>query len=226
MAAATSPAPATERPSIDSTRSPACRPASAGRPARHDVRDERAGARRRRRSSATPRYAALDRLAGLQLRRGPAWRCRSGSRSRRRELDCVEVAIWALMPTTLPLASSSGPPELPGLIAASVCTTLSIEKLFGASIERPSAEMTPVVSVPSSRNGLPIAIAGWPTLRSFDEPSASGVSLRPAGVDLQQREVRRGVDADDARGRPAAPGRAKRTRTVCAPSTTWSFVRM
>jgi hypothetical protein len=29
-------------------------------------------------------------------------------------------AIWALRPTTRPALSSSGPPELPGLIAASV----------------------------------------------------------------------------------------------------------
>ena len=66
-------------------------------------------------------------------------------------LEPVFVAIWALTPTTRPLASSSGPPELPGLIAASVCTTLSIGKLLGAVIERPSAEMTPVVSVPCRR---------------------------------------------------------------------------
>ena len=30
------------------------------------------------------------------------------------------VAIWSLMPMTAPCASISGPPELPGLMAASV----------------------------------------------------------------------------------------------------------
>jgi len=42
-----------------------------------------------------------------------------------------------------------GPPELPGLIAASVWMTLSILKPFGARISRCSAETTPVVSVRS-----------------------------------------------------------------------------
>ena len=36
------------------------------------------------------------------------------------------VAIWELMPITRPPASISGPPELPGLIAASVWMTFSI----------------------------------------------------------------------------------------------------
>ena len=35
-------------------------------------------------------------------------------------LSPLLVWIWSLSPITWPLASSSGPPELPGLIAASV----------------------------------------------------------------------------------------------------------
>ncbi len=42
------------------------------------------------------------------------------------------VAIWELIPITRPELSSSGPPELPGLIAASVWITLLIVKPFGA----------------------------------------------------------------------------------------------
>ena len=42
------------------------------------------------------------------------------------------VAICELIPMTSPRASISGPPELPGLIDASVWMTLSIWKLFGA----------------------------------------------------------------------------------------------
>jgi hypothetical protein len=72
------------------------------------------------------------------------------------------VAICELMPITRPSASSSGPPELPGLIAASVCTTPEILKPFGESISRLSAEMMPLVTVPERPNGLPIAIAAWP----------------------------------------------------------------
>ena len=51
------------------------------------------------------------------------------------------------MPMTSPRASISGPPELPGLIDASVWMTLSIWKLFGALIWRCSAETMPVVTV-------------------------------------------------------------------------------
>ncbi len=38
-------------------------------------------------------------------------------------LEVPPVAIWELIPTTSPSAPSSGPPELPGLIAASVWMT-------------------------------------------------------------------------------------------------------
>ena len=44
------------------------------------------------------------------------------------------VAICELTPMTRPAPSSSGPPELPGLIGASVWMTLSIEKPLGALI--------------------------------------------------------------------------------------------
>ena len=91
------------------------------------------------------------------------------------------VAIWELIPITLPVASMSGPPELPGLIGASVCSTSSISKLLGAWIVRWTAEMTPVVRVRSRPKGLPIAMAGSPTCTPFDEPRVSGVSLRPVG---------------------------------------------
>ena len=91
------------------------------------------------------------------------------------------VSICELMPITRPAASSSGPPELPGLIAASVWMTLSIAKPLGAWIWRCSAETTPVVSVRSRPNGLPIAIVGSPTWTSLESPSVSGVSLRPLG---------------------------------------------
>ena len=40
-------------------------------------------------------------------------------------------AIWELIPITSPAALISGPPELPGLIAASVWITSVIEKPFG-----------------------------------------------------------------------------------------------
>ena len=71
-------------------------------------------------------------------------------------------AAWAptpaeLMPTTRPARSTSGPPELPGLMAASVWITSVYVRTpkFGSStsITRSSAETIPVVTVgpPSSR---------------------------------------------------------------------------
>ena len=50
-----------------------------------------------------------------------------------------------LTPMTRPAESSSGPPELPGLMAASVWMTFSIENLLlPRSIERPTPETIPV----------------------------------------------------------------------------------
>ena len=60
------------------------------------------------------------------------------------------VAICELMPITRPSASISGPPELPGLIAASVWMTSEIVKPLGALICRCSAETIPEVTVRSS----------------------------------------------------------------------------
>jgi hypothetical protein len=63
------------------------------------------------------------------------------------------VAICEFTPITRPLASMSGPPELPGLIGASVWMTSSIVKPLGARISRPRPEMIPAVAVRSSPSG-------------------------------------------------------------------------
>ena len=55
--------------------------------------------------------------------------------------------IAVLMPTTSPAAVTSGPPELPGLSAASVWITLSISRPERVRKERPSALTTPAVTV-------------------------------------------------------------------------------
>ena len=52
-----------------------------------------------------------------------------------------------LTPINLPALSSSGPPEFPGLIAASIWIAPSILFPAGDSIRRLLAETTPVVSV-------------------------------------------------------------------------------
>ena len=61
----------------------------------------------------------------------------------------MPLLFWAmavLMPMTLPPASSSGPPELPGLIAASVWMRFDSDSLLSVVIERPLADTMPLVT--------------------------------------------------------------------------------
>ena len=90
------------------------------------------------------------------------------------------VAICELTPMTRAVSSSSGPPELPGLIGASVWMTWSIEKPLGALIERPMPETMPSVAVRSRPNGLPMAIAVSPTWTWRESANCSGLALRGA----------------------------------------------
>ena len=96
----------------------------------------------------------------------------------------LSVSIWALMPSTRPWASSSGPPELPWLIAASVWIAPVVSKPVSDWIERSSAETTPTESDCSLPNGLPMAATGAPTWRLRVVPSGRGRRVRPAGSTL------------------------------------------
>ena len=83
------------------------------------------------------------------------------------------VKIIVFMPMTSPRRLSSGPPELPGLMAASV---------WIISFVRPSvvngrdcADTTPTVTVQPWLNGLPIAITQSPAAICAESPNlASG----------------------------------------------------
>ena len=90
------------------------------------------------------------------------------------------VAIAELTPTSWPLMLTSAPPELPGLIAASVwiasSTVFWLPDSPVVDTGRFSALMIPVVTVPDKPSGEPIATTGWPTRRSDEEPTAMGVS--------------------------------------------------
>ena len=85
-----------------------------------------------------------------------------------------------------PRESTSGPPELPGLSAASVCITLSIAGPSASRSDRPSAWTTPAVTVYWKPNGLPIATTSCPTAapRSAERAKAGAVA-----VDAHHREV-------------------------------------
>ena len=86
-------------------------------------------------------------------------------------------AIAELTPITWPAMLSSGPPLLPGLIAASVwialmkdCWLPSPPGLTG----RLRALTMPLVTLDSSPSGAPTAITWSPTTTSLDEPITSG----------------------------------------------------
>ena len=88
------------------------------------------------------------------------------------------------MPITSPFESSSGPPELPGLIDASVWMALSMPKLVRPSTVRLVAEITPIESDWVSPKGLPIAATGSPTENVERSESGTGTRLRPLGSTL------------------------------------------
>ena len=69
------------------------------------------------------------------------------------------------------LEDTSGPPELPGLSAASVWITSSMVRPLTERIERPSADTTPAVTVDSNPSGLPMAITSCPRRKLLELPS-------------------------------------------------------
>ncbi len=106
--------------------------------------------------------------------------------------------IAVLMPMSLPKRSTSAPPELPGLIAASVWMTSTsgywpCELLPNSSSERFSAETTPEVTECSRPNGEPMATAVWP-----DDELVESATLMVGSVagDLHDSDVGVGVAPD------------------------------
>ena len=79
-----------------------------------------------------------------------------------------------LMPITSPSALSSGPPELPGLIAASVwIRSKRFPEIPSWATLRLRLLMMPIVTVFSNPKGLPTAIAQSPTLNRSESPRAA-----------------------------------------------------
>src|ERR1700730_16552771 len=109
--------------------------------------------------------------------------------------------IAVLMPMTSPCAETSGPPELPGLSAASVWITSSINRPFFERKERPSAEMTPAVTLASKPKGLPIAIAISPGFSFFELPSLAAGRIAFSSMRTRAKSV--SVVTEDAAGKNA-----------------------
>ena len=131
------------------------------------------------------------------------------------------VAICEFTPITWPAASSSGPPELPGLIGASVWITESIWKPSGAWMWRPVPETIPAVAVCGRPNGDPIATASWP-VRTVSE-SASSSAVRPDSP--VTRTIARSEERSTPRTVPVAVRSSENwTWTVSLSPTTCAFV--
>jgi hypothetical protein len=64
-----------------------------------------------------------------------------------KHIPCAGRMVAVFTPTTRPAESTSGPPELPGLSAASVWITSSISRPEYERNDRPSALTTPAVTV-------------------------------------------------------------------------------
>ena len=121
----------------------------------------------------------------------------------RKEIDRLmpKPMFWAvamiaeLMPMISASMLSSGPPELPGLIDASVWMK-SLKTRSSLRMVRPRADRTPTVTVFLSPNGLPMAMTVSPIIRSDDVPSFAA-GQRPLGAHLEHREIILGVGAHD-----------------------------
>ena len=112
------------------------------------------------------------------------------------------------MPITAPVESTSGPPELPGLIAASVwmasITASAPESPASSRTGRSSALTMPWVTVPTRPSGEPMAITRVADGEPRRRPDRRHHGVRD--VDLDDGQVRLRVAADDARGSARAVG--------------------
>src|SRR6476469_9399019 len=145
--------------------------------------------------------------------------------------DCDNEAIAELIPMTAPFMSTSAPPELPGLMAASVCTALITVSCdcpaASASPEvrtgRFRAETMPDVTVAERPSGEPIATTGWPTARSAELPSVAGVRPETPSALITARSS---VAVVPTKLAVAVVPSLNRTSRSVAPATTWLLVRM
>jgi hypothetical protein len=88
------------------------------------------------------------------------------------------VAIAVLMPMTSPAPLTSAPPELPGLIAASVCRasiTVASSWVEPVATARSVALMMPSVTVFDRPSGAPMATATSPTWTSSESANVAGL---------------------------------------------------
>ncbi len=94
---------------------------------------------------------------------------------------CASGTIAVFMPMTSPHMFSRGPPELPGLIGASVWIKGSLNDSGVSGRMRLTPLTMPRVTVWSSPSGLPMAMTFSPTRRCSESPSATVARLPLSG---------------------------------------------
>ena len=126
------------------------------------------------------------------------------------------------MPTTSPPASTSGPPELPTLMAASVWMS-PLRVPSGELIVRSTAETIPVVTDgrPPRLRALPMAITGSPTSRSADVPSVAGCSGAAPSTLMTARSLSDALPTSEA---SCCEPSNRRTEMSSDSATTWALV--
>jgi hypothetical protein len=194
------PAPAAAPPGVSSRTSAPCRSPCAGHRRGGDA-DARVG-----------RLAGADDLLGDRLRlvdRDGEADADAAALLPAERPAAPRVAMAELMPTTSPRALTRAPPELPGLIAASVWMALKsglrAPPSPGTSTVRFRALTMPVVTVPDRPSGEPIAMTEVADDERPRLAEGGAGQLTAADLHLQDGEVGDRVAADDLGGISCSP---------------------
>ncbi len=124
------------------------------------------------------------------------------------------------MPMSRPSMSSSGPPELPGLMEASVWTKSKRVRSPALKL-RCSAETTPVVTVLARPKGLPMAMTVSPISSSSERPmGTAGSRSRVSSLSTARSEEGSVPISLAVSSRPSTSPTRKRAPR----STTWLLV--
>ena len=132
----------------------------------------------------------------------------------------LRLLIAVFMPMAWPARLTSGPPLLPGLMAASVCKKSSyIARLMPL---RPLPLMMPCVTEPARPNGAPTASTRSPiSIWSLSPRGRWGRSLTPLRRMIAMSVLGSALKSRDVKRRPSWNS----TVNSSAPATTWLLVR-
>ncbi len=137
----------------------------------------------------------------------------------------VGLRIAVTMPTTAPSAVTSGPPELPGLAAASNWIRLTMSWVPSRERwTRLKPETTPEVIVGPMPNGKPTAMTSSPGARSAVPRRVAGT--RSSGTVFAWITARSFSGCTPTTVASDSVPSAKTTPSLSPPATTWRLVRM